>query len=386
MTRNSITHTIIIGEGWGALAAVGFLATNPANSGETITWISGTGSRNLPPLPFLEAGRAAQGWSELLKRLMIIDEQPQTGHYLREFRNKSFSRAPWHKAPTFSDRIQVRDEMIWPSEARFTPAFEARFEFSFGELEEKIREKIHTLENVKHLTGVPVTGFEQSDDGISVILASGEKISGSRAIFADRWSSLIGMEGLPKGNALNRNRAPFGLLQAEFRHSHAISEASMQEAFYSLMHKDPGEEDARSVWGYFMDEGKRSIWSVTLAEDECEDNHSIAKKLRRIKQTLDRMFTGSEWLPENVKTFMDTVVSEQVRFEEACVFSKGDVLTEAQTLPKTPNLTFITDGFGPSASMLQVLSLLGSELGIALEEMGTMPQNENTDLVETSAN
>jgi len=135
-----------------------------------------------------------------------------------------------------------------------------------------------------------------------------------------------------------------------------------------------------------MDEGKRSIWSVTLAEEECEDNHSIAKKLRRIKQTLDRMFTGSEWLPENTKTFMDTTVSEQVRFEEACVFSKGNIITEAQTLPKMPNLSFVTDGFGPSASMLQVLSLLETELDITIEEMGTMTQNENTDVIESSAN
>jgi len=247
MNQDTINHTIIIGEGWGALASVGFLATSPAHNGAPITWISGTGSRNLPPLPFLEAGRAAQGWSELLKRLLIIDEAPQTGHYLREFRNKSFSRAPWHKAPTFSDRIQVRDELIWPSEARFAPAFEARFELSFGELEEKIREKIHTLENVKYLTGVPVSGFEHTEDGISVILASGEKVAGSRVIFADRWSSLIGMEGMPKGHPLNRNRTPFGLLQAEFTHSQAMSEASMQEAFYCLMHKDTGEEEARSI-------------------------------------------------------------------------------------------------------------------------------------------
>lgn len=376
--------TIVIGEGWSAIASVGFLAS----SGQSVIWISGTGSRNLPPLPFLEAGAAAQGWSELLKRLLIIDEAPQSGHYLREFRNKSFARAPWHKAPTLSDRIQVRDEMIWASEARFAPAFEARFELSFGELEEKIREKLLSMENVKHLTGVPVTGFEHSstegDAPISVLLASGEKVHGLRVIFADRWTSLIGMEGLPKGNSLNRNRAPFGLLQAEFRHTHAMAHTTMQEAFYSLMHKDPGEEDARSMWGYFMDEGKRSIWSVTLAEDECEDNHSIAKKLRRIKQTLDRMFTGSEWLPENMKTFMESVESEQVRFVEACVFSKTDVLTEASTLPKTPHLSFITDGFGPSAAMLQTLSLLGSELNIPVEEMGTMSQNQNVDASDST--
>jgi len=133
-----------------------------------------------------------------------------------------------------------------------------------------------------------------------------------------------------------------------------------------------------------MDEGKRSIWSVTLAEDECEDNHSIAKKLRRIKQSLDKMFTGTEWLPENVKSFMDTIVTEQVRFEEGMVFSKGDVMNEASHLPKMENVCFVTDAFGPSSSMLQVLSVLGAELGLSFTEMGSVTQNENANVAESN--
>lgn len=368
------TRTAIIGDGWAAMGAVGLLAS----AGQEVAWISGTGARALPPLPFLDAQVGMSGWQALISKLEITSEEPKSGHFLREFRHKSFSRPAWHKSPTREDRIQVREEYLWAPENRFAPPFEARFELTAGELEERVREKLATFPNVQRMSSLPVTGFEFGEESCTVLMGSGEKIEASRILFADRFQSLIGMEGLPKGHPLNRGRAPMGILQAIFTHKTAMVSQEMQEGFYGATHKDAGDELSRSVWGYFMEGGKRSVWTIYLAEDESEDNHAIAKKLRRMKQSLDKMFTGTEWLPEGSKEFMDTVVSEQVRFEEAFVFSKSDASEKAYRLPKLDQIAFLTDGFGPSYALAQVVSVLGDELGIETRSE-TQHENVNAD-------
>jgi len=369
--------TAVIGDGWAAMGLAGLLGA----SGHDVLWITGTGARTLSPLPFVDATIGMDGWLGLLSKLDIPSDEPRSGHFLREFRHKSFSRPAWHKSPTREDRKQVRDEYLWAPESRFVPEFEARFDLSIGELEEKIREKIAALPNVKRLSGLPVSGFEFSDDAPAVILGSGEKLPCSRVFFADRWSSLIGMEGLPKGHPLNRGRAPMGVLQAIFTHSSAIASSEMKEAFYGATHKDAGEEFTRSVWGYFFDEGRKSCWTIFLAEDESEDNHAIAKKLRRLKQSLDRMFTGTEWLPEGTKELMDTVADEQVRFEESFVFSGTEPLAEPARLPGLERIAFLTDGFGPSVALAQVVSAVGAETGV---ETRAEAQNPAVDPVASA--
>lgn len=352
--------TAVIGDGWAAMGLAGLLGA----SGQDVLWVTGTGARALPPLPFVDSVIGMDGWMALLSKFGITSEEPRNGHFLREFRHKSFARPAWHKSPTREDRKSVREEYLWAPENRFVPEFEARFELSIAELEDKVREKILALPNVKRVSGLPVSGFEFADDSAAVILGSGEKLGCQRVLFADRWNSLVGMEGLPKGHPLNRGRAPMGVLQAVFTHKQSLVSNELKEAFYGATHKDAGEEFTRSVWGYFFDEGRKSCWTIFLAEDESEDNHAIAKKLRRLKQSLDKMFTGTEWLPEGSKEFMDTVMDEQVRFEEAFVFSNTDPFAEPATLPKLDRIAFFTDGFGPSYALAQVVAAVGAETGV----------------------
>jgi hypothetical protein len=354
----------VIGDGWAALGAVGFLA----QAGTEVEWISGTVPRVDAPLPTIEAGPGVISWRDLASRLGVEAGQVQTGSYLREFRNKSFRESPWTKAPTPDTRREVRDESLWSAERAIAPAFEARFEQTLGDLEPQLRAKLAELPNVKRTENTPISGFRIEDGQVkAVILASGDEIACDRAIYADRWSNLVGMAGLPKPLSFIRNREPMGVLQAVFTHLSPIGSENMREAFYSALHKEAGEEVQRNVWGYFMAGGRCSVWSVILTQSEVEDNHEIAKKLRRMKQALDRMFTGSEWLPEGKKEFTSTVSGEQIRFAEGIVFGEGKAPEAPITLPKAAGLEFITDGYGPSSALHQAALAAGESAGVSAE-------------------
>ena len=353
-----VLKTVVIGDGWSALGAAAFLA----KSGQEVCWITGTGARAFAPLASMETGPGVGVWSQLALQFGMDLGEPETGCFLREFRNKSFRHPAWVKAPTPDARKEVRDEILWSPETRFAGVFEARFSLDLIAIEEQIRLELASFPNLTRLEGVPVIGYDDEN----VILGSGEKIACDRVIYADRWSALSGIEGLPKGLPFNRNREPLGVLQAIFTHETPIANGEVREGFYGATHKEAGDEFQRHLWGHFLDEGKRSIWTLFLAADEVEDNHEIAKKLRRMKQTLDRMFTGSEWLPEGKADFISTVQDEQVRFEESFVFGSGTAPTAVVTLPKQKRIAFLTDGYGPSSAMHQVGMLLGEELSIQL--------------------
>jgi hypothetical protein len=374
--------TLVVGDGWAATAAAGFAAT----AGKNVLWITNSTAHAMAPLPFVESGIAVDAWKTLFHRLEVTTDEPQSGHYLREFRNRSFSRPAWHKSPTPEMRKETMTEWVWGPEVRITPVFESRFELPLGELEEKARAKVAALPNVRIVSEVPVSGFElevAEGEQPRVVLATGGKIAFERGIWADRWIGLGGIEGLPKGSALARNREPMGVLQAVFTHSAALVPQSMQEGFFGTTHKDAGEEFTRSVWGYFFDGGKKSVWTLFLTEEEGLDNHAIAKKYRRLKQALEKMFTGPEWLPEGAKDFLATVSAEQLIFHEDFMFANGEAVHEPQYLGKKfemHKLAFVTDAFGPSVALEQVARLLSVELdlGISLERASptAVPENE----------
>jgi hypothetical protein len=269
-------------------------------------------------------------------------------------------------------RKGVLTECLWGPEVRLAPLFETRFDLSIAEMEDLVRDRIHKLSNVRILSGVPVTGFAEG----SLTISTGATIAFKRAIWADRWVGLGGIEGLPKGSSLARNREPMGILQTVFTHSTAMADQAMQEAFYGATHKDAGEEFNRSVWGYFFEGGRKSVWTLFLTEEEGADNHSIGKKYRRMRQALDKMFTGTEWLPEGVENFSATIVNEQLLFQEDFMFGNGESVVEPQ---KVGPILFMTDAFGVSAAAEQVARALATEVGLDLESMCDKPVGENAE-------
>src|SRR4051794_21271833 len=92
---------VVIGDGWSALGAVGFLVL----AQRQVVWIAGTGTRILPPLASLEWGPGVKAWAELASKLGVECGECHQGHFLREFRNKAF-RAP------------VPEKVLWTPESR----------------------------------------------------------------------------------------------------------------------------------------------------------------------------------------------------------------------------------------------------------------------------
>jgi hypothetical protein len=368
-------RTIVIGDGWAAVAAAGFLA----GAGRSVTWIAGTGSRLIAPLPSLESGPGVAVWKSLADRLEVPCGEPVSGSYVREFRNKAFREPAWQQAPTPEARRETRDELLWAPEARFAGAFEARFDLPLDELAQAVRERVLALPGITRIEGLPVKKIETGQ----VTLGSGETHAAELILYADRWSALPGVDGLPRPLPFLRGRDPVGALQATFTHAVPVG-AGLAEGFVSAMHKEAGEELARSVLGGFSTDGGRSHWTLFLAADESEDNHEIAKKLRRLKQTLDRTFTGEAWVPADRKEFTANVTGEQVRFEELVVFTGGEAPSEAIRLPKLAGVAFITDGYGPSRALDPIPALLAEE-GIQLELPDWQPDEEQSSPTSAGA-
>ena len=365
---------VVVGDGWAALATVGFLA----GQGKQVRWIAGTGSRMLSPLPTLEAtesaARAAALWQALAAEVGVELSESQTGSYLREFRNKAFREPEWSRSPTPEARLETLKETVGAIELAIPNLFETRFSQTMAEVEEEIRNRLtgNLVPNIRRMTGVLVSAVKvEARKIVGLTLASGEEIEADEVIFADRWSSLPAIQGLPKPLSFMRKRGPVGILQAMFNHETPLA-LGVNEGFFAALPKEAGEESQRHVWGYFSADGKRSFWTVCLTHDEGEDNHEIAKRLRRMKNTLDKVFTGSSWLPEGKAEFMATlspVSGEQVRFEEAILLTEGEPVNEPITLAEIEGLSILTDGYGPSRAICQVGALLGLEavVGVGAE-------------------
>lgn len=348
---------VVIGNGWAALGAAGFLA----QAGQDVCWIAGTGGRVIAPLPSVEADAGGEAWGWLALRSGIEVGELQSGSYLREFRNKGFREPAWMKAPSLEARAEVRNELLWPGEARIPATAEGRYALSMPVIEESVRKALLSNDKVRFVDKVPVAQIDVGGEGSVVTLGNGESIGCSRVIYADRWNALSKIEGLPKAAfSLLRGREPVGVLQATFQHEAPMG-VGVSEGFFNSLHKDAGDTIERHVWGCFTDDGMKSTWTVALAHEEGEDNHQIAKKLRRIKQSLDRVFTGGEWLPEGKDEFMKNVREETVRFEESALYSAGEPPSEPISIG---GVALLTDGYGPASALHQVVLLLGEEIGI----------------------
>jgi len=333
---------VVVGYGWSALAAVGFLV----KENRPVVWIAGTASRMHPVLPTFHAGAGLETWKELARVYDIETGEEKIGNFIREFKNKSFR----------SSEPQALVEKLWTPEVQFAREGEVRLEIPLIEIEARIRANLidGDYPNLKRIEGTPLASIQIEEHKlISVKLGSGETIACSNLIFADRWNALSSIEGMPKGLSFTRKRGAAGILQAALTHD-APPDGSPIEAYFAPLTRDAGEDFDRNVWGYFSSDGKQSYWSTCVTSDEGEDNHLIAKKLRKMKASVDKMFAGTE--------FISNLKSEKVTFHESILFSEGLAPSEVLTLGKTQCVFFVTDSYGPS-SALEQLSFLGHSEG-----------------------
>ena len=345
---------VVIGDGWAATAAVGFLVT-ASEGAQRVHWIAGTGAKIGAPLPSIEAGMGAEACRELTIRLGLEASEAQPGSYLREFRNKAFREPAWSRAMEPAARMEILAECLQPCEAQLPPVQEVRFDRPFKEIDAMIRDRLFQGEDFsfERTEGVPVTGIRVESGRVTgVMLGSGQVVEASHVIFADRWSTIRELAGMPKGLTFLRRHEPVSVLQATFTHRHPMG-IGLKEGFVSPLHREAGEESEKHLFGYFSSDGMRSHWSLCIPGEEAEDNHSIAKRLRRMKAALDKMFVGSEWLPAEAKDFMGTVESEHIRFEEQFLLSGDAPVTEPIRLTKLGGISFLTDGYGPAHAFHQ---------------------------------
>ena len=357
----------VLGDGASALAAVSAYSL----AGWHVTWIAGGGAKVLSPLPTLNQGEGALALAWIARRHGLIVSDPHRGSFLREFRNKSFREPAWMKMADITERAAELKEGMWVPEARFVALEEVRFgERNLAEIELELRARVLEHAQVVRHEGMPVEGIVRDEDHSrwSVKFGSGEKIVADRVIYADRWSKLGGLEGLPKPVPFTRGRNPAGLLQAVFRHNRPVGQAGLECGFIGALHKEAGEDSARNVIGYFFEGGRRSVWTTFLAQDEVEDNHLIGKKLRRMKQALEKLFVGAEWCGEGVESILSTIESEYVAFEESTVCHTGAAPDSCTALSSMPGVLFLTDGYGPSCAWAQAVDLVRRDLSVWAEE------------------
>lgn len=361
---------IVIGEGWAATAAAGFWAA----AGHPVSWVVGTGARIRAPLPFFGASPGVAVWQALARRLGIDAGESQKGCFLREFRKQGFRKPIWTQAPAPADRYDVFQETLWEGECRITAAFEERFEMGLMDLEEEIRKAVFGLKSIERIEGPQVSSIEWSGEVGSLALSTGQKLDFSELVYADRWTLLKTIQGPPapvRSQIQERKLKPYPAFQLLMEHDSVIgSSEDLKEGFLIELIREAGEEIQRHVWGGFFGAGRKSLWTVVLTPEEGEDNHQIAKRLRRIKQALNKCFSAPEWIGPDKKEFTQTVVRETVCFEEEAFFGAGD--------PKILNwegapIWFLTDSFGPASALDGVGRTLGEVVGLTKSELPIGP-------------
>lgn len=338
-----MSRVVIVGNHWSALSSLAVLSKQP---GLELTWIKGSGMTYAPITANLSSEASAQFLKQLAFDLDIELGDLSEGSFVREYKGKGFYP------------VEQSDE-LWSAEKNLISTQEYRFEKSWIEIEQEIRTKLDLME-INTIHEVPVEKIESS----RVILASGQVVEFDQCVYADDWGTLKSVEGVPKQIQSGDEKISIIRFQKEFnpvscvqvRFEHSPIGSDVLESFCVLPAKDPGEKKAiRKVWGYFFDGGRQSVWSYFITQEETEDNHFITKKIRRLKQALNKVFTGSEWQIEPEKSFTDHVTKEKVGFAESAFYSDRQPITHLSSLSES--ILLLTDGFGLGQALMQVSEL-----------------------------
>lgn len=366
---------IVVGNGWGAVSIVASLLKKE----KSVIWIEGTGARLDFPLPSLEDRSGAEFFKQICGLYDISVGDVEEGTFLREFKNSGFYPPKWSTFSEPSKAEDVRRESLWDPELRIVGLKDSRYVKRLSEIDQILRSKLdHYVESGKlmKVSQIPLVDIhsDPAQGTVEVKLASGDQYVGSKVYYADRLSDLPSYKTLfphlevRSGDHVNRFKfselqkkwSPVGILQVAFRHFMPLKQI-VNEGIFCKLTREQNDQFDRYVWGYFSEDGSESFWNIFLKAEEAESNHEIAKKIRRIKQVLNKVFSGSEWLPDGKKDFSSTIEGEKVRFEDAMIFSKGNPPSEP-IVTSDEQVYLITDGFGPSSSLQQV-GLLSANLG-----------------------
>ena len=333
----------VLGDGWAALATVAQLV----QKGKKVAWIAGSGGRAFAPLPLFHASSRSSlnYWKSLCESFDVEAGEVQEGFFVREYKKSSF-----HSPEKLFADEQKWKEQYWEVERFFLPREHIRLSKDLFSQETALRNKLVEHESVMRREGVPVNKMIPPTDetnGFQLELASGETLHVSRLVHADRWKSfrsIEGLEGVKRENPRISSEG-IGILQVYLSHPSCL-EPGMNEVFCLLPNKDPNEKKRRYILGYFSEEGNQSVWSLLISPEEAENNHELAKRIRKVKQTLSRAFEGF------------SIHKETVRFREEALFETED---EVPNLPFVWNhILFLGDGLGMNHALDQVQKVFDS--------------------------
>jgi hypothetical protein len=344
----ALAPVIVFGES----SASVFLIHELLKQNESILWISGSGSRLIPVMPYVKSELAL---ATLVNAQNSLDATPyarplEKGTFHRVFRSKSFKFPVWKRATSLSSQEDSLSEMVWAPERAFLGVQEFRIgNLTPVEIENELRKRFESDERVSKIQNNPIVEFEIYEQGGKIQFANGTISEFKQFYFCD---SLKELRTLPKLAAVFKHPLSglksanqMNALQVVFHHSVSMSQ-STDVGLVIPLNRDAGDTFDRDVLGYFLDE-RTSVWTVFLQASECEENHDIMKKLRKMKQALNRAFEGPEFLPEGKKDFLATVEKEQFRFEENCLMIDGDLKSSKSNL----DFVLLADTFGITKSL-----------------------------------
>ena len=356
---NESAPVILFGEG----SASVFLIQELLKRNEKILWIGGSAARLLPVMPSVKSPLAMTTLVEastMLPAGTIPALQLESGVCHRVFRGKAFKPPVWNRLSDLSAREDALSEAHWSPEQAWISAREFAWKGVHpAVIEESLRAAFEQDSRITRVSHAPVVELEIFEKGGKIQLANGLISEFKQLFYCDEWA---GLKAIPKLLTVFRHQVGglkagdrMSALQVVFQHTIPLKQ-EFRNGLVIPMNRDSGETFDRNVLGGFLSPD-RSVWTVFLQPSECEDNHEIMKKLRKLKQALNRAFDSPEFLPEGKPDFMSTVEKEQVRFESGSLLAAGTIREETSN----PDFILLNDSLGFSETLERIARLFQYE-------------------------
>jgi hypothetical protein len=347
----SESPVLVFGEG----SASVFLISQLLKRNEKVIWVKDSGSQILPIMPYVKSelalGAMLDSYQFVSNEVFAHPIEKGTAH--RVFRNKGFKLPVWKRTSNLEAQQSAFEEMIWKPEQTAIGITELRVAgLSALKIEESLREAIEVHPALQKVEMAPVMEFEILDQGGKLQFTNEMTVEFKQLYYCGPLSEL---KAIPKLSAVlkaqvskAKTSSSVSALQVVFHHAEPLLQ-NFETGLVIPMNRDSGESFDRDVLGYFV-EPTRSIWTVFLQADEVEENHEIMKKLRKMKQSLNKAFDGPDFLPLGKKDFMSTVDKEQVRFEPGFVVIEGEFKQTAANA----DYVLMNDSFGLTYALEQI--------------------------------
>jgi hypothetical protein len=373
---------LVFGEGSASI----YLIAQLIKRNESIVWVKESGSQVWPVMPYVKSelalGALIDSHQAVCNEVFASPIEKGTAH--RVFRNKGFKMPSWKRSSNLEAQQQAFEEMVWTPEQAYLGVTELRIAgMSTMKIEQDIRAAIELSPLVKKIEMAPVVEFEVFEHGGKVQFSNGVITEFRQLFYCGPLAELKAIPKLPTvlkhQVAKAKSNSAVSVLQVMFKHSEPLLQ-TIETGLVIPMNRDSGETFDRDALGYFVD-STHSIWSVFLQADEIEENHEIMKKLRKMKQSLNKAFDSPDFLPNGRKDFMATVEKEQVRFEAGFLVIEG----EYKTSTANSDYVLLNDSFGLSYALEQIANrfeIPALEFNMDVIESEHVEMDESNELLE----